>query len=61
MHFLENPGQILSKEQILERIWDKDGKFVDENTAFPSIFGDFAERSEADPPESAVDPDGSRT
>lgn len=30
--FLENPRQILSKEQILETIWDADGQFVDENT-----------------------------
>ena len=44
LYFLENPGQILSKEQILERIWDKDGKFVDENTVSVNI-GDFAERS----------------
>ena len=37
LYFLENPGQILSKEQILERIWDKDGKFVDENTVSVNI------------------------
>ena len=30
--FLEHKGQILSKEQILGRIWDGAGKYVDENT-----------------------------
>lgn len=29
---LEHPKQILSKEQILEAIWDLDGQFVDDNT-----------------------------
>ena len=29
---LENAGQIVSKEQILEKVWDLDGQFVDENT-----------------------------
>lgn len=60
LYFLENPGQILSKEQILERIWDKDGKFVDENTVSVNIRR-LRRKIEADPPESAVDPDGSRT
>lgn len=30
--FMEHPRQILSKEQILEAVWDIDGQFVDENT-----------------------------
>ncbi len=30
--FLEHPRQILSKNQILERLFDVDGEFVDENT-----------------------------
>ena len=30
--FLEHPRQILSKEQILEAVWDVDGQFVDDNT-----------------------------
>ena len=30
--FMENARQILSKEQILEHVWDIDGQFVDENT-----------------------------
>lgn len=25
-------GQIISKEQILEAVWDVDGQFVDDNT-----------------------------
>ena len=29
---LENARQILSKEQILEYVWDVDGQFVDDNT-----------------------------
>lgn len=32
LYFLENKNRVLSKEQILERIWDADGKYVDENT-----------------------------
>lgn len=32
LYFLENPKQIISKEQILEAVWDIDGKFVDDNT-----------------------------
>lgn len=30
--FMEHPKQILSKNQLLERIFDADGEFVDENT-----------------------------
>ncbi|BFL48873.1 DNA-binding response regulator [Lactonifactor longoviformis] len=30
--FLENPKQILSREQITEAVWDVDGQFVDDNT-----------------------------
>lgn len=32
LYFLENPKQILTKEQILESVWDVDGQFVDDNT-----------------------------
>lgn len=35
--FLENPRQILSKKQILERIFDSEGDFVDENTVAVNI------------------------
>ena len=31
-YFLEHPGQIISKEQILEAVWGLDGHFVDDNT-----------------------------
>ena len=37
LYFMENPGQILSKEQILSYIWDQDGKFVDDNTVSVNI------------------------
>ena len=30
--FMEHPGQVLSAEQLLERLWDCDGHFVDNNT-----------------------------
>lgn len=32
LYFLENPKQILSKEQLLEAVWDVDAQFVDDNT-----------------------------
>lgn len=32
LYFLENPKQIISKEQILDAVWDVDGQFVDDNT-----------------------------
>ena len=35
--FLENPRQILSKNQILERLFDADGEFADENTVAVNI------------------------
>lgn len=37
IYLWENPGQILSKESILERIWDVDGQFVDDNTVAVNI------------------------
>jgi len=30
--FLDNAQQVLSREQILERLWDVDGEFIDDNT-----------------------------
>ena len=30
--FMENPGRILSPEQILNRLWDCDENYVDNNT-----------------------------
>lgn len=37
LYFMEHKNQVLSKEQILENIWDSDGKFVDENTVSVNI------------------------
>ncbi len=31
LYFLENPKQIISKEQILAAVWDIDGQFVEDN------------------------------
>ena len=33
----ENAGQIVSKESILEHVWDIDGQFVDHNTVTVNI------------------------
>lgn len=30
--FMENARQVLTKDQILEHVWDTDGQFVDDNT-----------------------------
>lgn len=35
--FMENPLHILSRNQLLESIWDIDGSFVDENTLSVNI------------------------
>lgn len=35
--FMQNPMRILSKNQLLEAIWDIDGSFVDENTLAVNI------------------------
>ena len=32
LYFLKNPKRIISKEQILDAVWDVDGQFVDDNT-----------------------------
>ena len=37
LFFLENRNQVLSKEQILEYVWDSSGRFVDENTVSVNI------------------------
>ena len=37
LYFLENAGQILTKEQILDKIWGNDGQFVDDNTVNVNI------------------------
>lgn len=35
--FMQNPMRILSKNQLLETLWDADGNFVDENTLAVNI------------------------
>lgn len=35
--FISNPMKIVTKEQLLESLWDKDGVFVDENTVAVNI------------------------
>ena len=37
LYLIENKNHILSKEQILEKIWDSDGKYVDSNTVSVNI------------------------
>ena len=37
LYLIENRNHILSKEQILDKIWDSDGKYVDSNTVSVNI------------------------
>ncbi len=37
VYLMENAGRIVSKESILEQIWDVDGQFVDDNTVTVNI------------------------
>ncbi|KAI4450559.1 Sensory transduction protein regX3 [Eubacterium plexicaudatum ASF492] len=37
LYLIENKNHILSKEQILEKIWDSNGKYVDSNTVSVNI------------------------
>lgn len=37
IYFLENAGQVLTKEAILEHVWGLDGQFVDDNTVTVNI------------------------
>lgn len=36
-YFMENPKQILTQEQLLEKIWDNKGEYVDSNTVSVNI------------------------
>ena len=36
-YFMENRNRVLSKEQLLARVWDSQGKYVDENTLSVNI------------------------
>lgn len=47
-YFLQNKGLVLSKEQILEQIWEKDGQFVDDNIVSVNITR-LRKKIEADP------------
>ena len=35
--FLKNPKQVLTRQQLLEKLWDIDEKYVDEHTLTTSI------------------------
>ena len=37
LYLIKNKNHILSKEQILDKIWDSDGKYVDNNTVSVNI------------------------
>lgn len=37
IYFLENAGHILSRENILDKVWGVDGQFVDDNTVTVNI------------------------
>lgn len=37
LYLIENKNRVLSKDQILEHIWDSGGKFVDDNTVSVNI------------------------
>lgn len=37
LYLMENKNHVLSKEQILDYVWDSDGRYVDENTVSVNI------------------------
>lgn len=37
IYLMENAGRIVTKEQILEHVWDMEGQFVEENTVTVNI------------------------
>ena len=37
LYLMENRNQVVSKEQILEKVWDSQGKYVDDNTVSVNI------------------------
>jgi DNA-binding response OmpR family regulator len=47
-YFMNNPQQIITKEQLLSQIWDIDGLFVDPNTVAVNVRR-LREKIEADP------------
>ena len=48
LYFMENPRKVLSKNQLLESLWDIDGDFVDDNTLAVNIRR-LREKMEEDP------------
>ena len=46
--FIRNAGQVLSKEQILDALWDVDGNFIDANTV-PVNINRIRNKIEKDP------------
>ena len=36
-YFIQNRGQVLTKDALLQEIWDTEGTFVEENTLFVTI------------------------
>jgi DNA-binding response OmpR family regulator len=51
--FMQNAGQVLTKEQLLQTLWDIDGDFVDENTLAVNIRR-LREKVERDPSHPAL-------
>lgn len=47
-YFLENKNQVLTRNQILEAVWDREGKFVNPNTLQVNI-GRLRKKIEEDP------------
>ena len=52
-YFMENPMTVLSKNRLLQAIWDVDGSFVDDNTVAVNIRR-LREKVEAEPSRPAV-------
>ena len=48
LYFMENPRKVLSKNRLLESLWDIDGDFVDDNTLAVNIRR-LREKIEEDP------------
>ncbi|MNI06035.1 Alkaline phosphatase synthesis transcriptional regulatory protein SphR [compost metagenome] len=46
--FMQHPQQILSRDQILHRLWDAGGEFIDDNTLSVHIHR-LREKIESDP------------
>ena len=46
--FIRNAGRVLSKEQILDALWDVDGNFIDANTV-PVNINRIRNKIEKDP------------